>query len=50
MIIAEAPLEQKPKTTVSRQVTGSQAIMDVLIQEGVKTIFGYPGGAIMRTV
>ena len=30
-----------------KKITGSQAIMEVLVKEGVKTIFGYPGGAIM---
>ena len=28
-------------------LSGSQAVMEALIAEGVKTIFGYPGGAIM---
>ena len=28
-------------------ITGSEALMRALIAEGVKTIFGYPGGAIM---
>lgn len=28
-------------------MTGSQAVMESLLQEGVDTIFGYPGGAIM---
>jgi acetolactate synthase-1/2/3 large subunit len=30
-----------------RNVSGGQALMDGLIAEGVTTIFGYPGGAIM---
>ena len=29
------------------QVTGAQAVMMSLLEEGVETIFGYPGGAIM---
>lgn len=29
------------------KVTGSQALMKALVQLGVKTIYGYPGGAIM---
>ena len=29
------------------QVTGSHAVMMSLLEEGVETIFGYPGGAIM---
>ena len=28
-------------------ITGSEALMRALKEEGVKTIFGYPGGAIM---
>ena len=30
-----------------KQLTGSQALMESLIAEGVDTIFGYPGGQIM---
>jgi acetolactate synthase-1/2/3 large subunit len=30
-----------------KQITGSEALMRSLISEGVDTIFGYPGGAIM---
>ena len=29
------------------EMNGAQAIIDVLIEEGVDTIFGYPGGGIM---
>jgi len=29
------------------EMTGSEALLDALIVEGVDTIFGYPGGAIM---
>jgi len=29
------------------KITGSQAVMEALLKEGVDTIFGYPGGAIM---
>ncbi|NLB25643.1 MAG: biosynthetic-type acetolactate synthase large subunit [Bacteroidales bacterium] len=31
----------------SKKITGSQAIIQSLLEEGVDTIFGYPGGAIM---
>ncbi|MHC5309662.1 biosynthetic-type acetolactate synthase large subunit [Myroides sp. LJL116] len=31
----------------STRITGAQAVVKTLVQEGVKTIFGYPGGAIM---
>jgi acetolactate synthase-1/2/3 large subunit len=30
-----------------RKISGSEAVLDALVQEGVSTIFGYPGGAIM---
>lgn len=30
-------------------LTGAQAMMECLLAEGVETIFGYPGGAIMPT-
>ncbi len=30
-----------------REMTGSQILLDALVCEGVKTVFGYPGGAIM---
>src|SRR6267154_729514 len=30
-----------------KRMTGSQAVMESLLQEGVDVIFGYPGGAIM---
>jgi acetolactate synthase I/II/III large subunit len=39
------------ETTVSEPkfLTGAQAIMESLVAQGVDTIFGYPGGAIMPT-
>lgn len=40
---AKAPKVIKRGTTLS----GSQAVLEALIAEGVSTIFGYPGGAIM---
>ncbi|KIC95667.1 biosynthetic-type acetolactate synthase large subunit [Flavihumibacter solisilvae] len=33
--------------TKTNTISGSQAVLEALIAEGVKTIFGYPGGAIM---
>lgn len=41
---ATAAAENKPAATT---VSGSYAVMDALVQENVRTIFGYPGGAIM---
>lgn len=37
--------EQKPKAVST--ISGSQILLNGLIEEGVETIFGYPGGAIM---
>ena len=34
--------EQKPE-----KINGAKALINILIEEGVDTIFGYPGGAIM---
>lgn len=36
-------------TVAVQSVTGSQAIIMSLLAEGVKKVFGYPGGAIMPT-
>ncbi|GAB6012655.1 biosynthetic-type acetolactate synthase large subunit [Viscerimonas tarda] len=33
--------------TNNKQITGSEALIQSLLQEGVDTIFGYPGGQIM---
>ncbi|MDQ1245280.1 MAG: acetolactate synthase large subunit, partial [Campylobacterota bacterium] len=30
------------------QISGAQMVIEALIAEGVDTIFGYPGGAIMN--
>ncbi|HZY40083.1 MAG TPA: biosynthetic-type acetolactate synthase large subunit [Mucilaginibacter sp.] len=35
------------KSVKSKEITGSEALLDALVIEGVDTIFGYPGGAIM---
>lgn len=45
-------METKTKTSLplaeeKLEITGSEAVMRSLIAEGVDTIFGYPGGAIM---
>jgi acetolactate synthase-1/2/3 large subunit len=34
-------------TKAMKNISGSEAVLDALVQEGVATIFGYPGGAIM---
>src|SRR3954470_1785443 len=41
-------MEETKKTAKAiTNITGSQAVMKVFLEEGVDTIFGYPGGAIM---
>ena len=41
-------MEETKKTTKAlTNITGSQVVMKVFLEEGVDTIFGYPGGAIM---
>ena len=41
--LIEEKIALKPTTSIS----GSQSVLEALIVEGVNTIFGYPGGAIM---
>jgi len=38
---------KKPESKTVTSVTGSVALLEILIAEKVKVIFGYPGGAIM---
>ncbi len=45
MEIVQEPAPAATKTTTT--VSGSVALLEALIAEGVDTIFGYPGGAIM---
>ncbi|WP_109831500.1 biosynthetic-type acetolactate synthase large subunit [Reichenbachiella versicolor] len=41
-------LEQEKKMiSKTERITGSEAVLKSLLEEGVDTIFGYPGGAIM---
>ena len=44
--IANAP-ETLEIPTIPTYINGSHALMQTLVAEGVDTIFGYPGGAIM---
>ncbi|HVU94919.1 MAG TPA: biosynthetic-type acetolactate synthase large subunit [Puia sp.] len=37
----------KESAPVARELTGSAAVLEAFLAEGVDTIFGYPGGAIM---
>lgn len=45
--IASVMPETVKTTPVPKLISGSQALMMALVAEGVDTIFGYPGGAIM---
>lgn len=38
---------QAKTIAANTQISGSQAVLEALIHEGVDTVFGYPGGAIM---
>ena len=43
--------KEKEQTTAQingqERISGADALLQILIEEGVDTIFGYPGGAIM---
>ncbi len=41
---AKGKTEQKPAV---KNISGSVAVLEAFLEEGVSTIFGYPGGAIM---
>ncbi|MGE0587334.1 MAG: biosynthetic-type acetolactate synthase large subunit [Cyclobacteriaceae bacterium] len=38
---------EKKEATIAKNITGSEALLQCLVAEGVTTLFGYPGGAIM---
>ena len=41
-------IKSQSATEVSnREMSGSKAVLEALLAEGVEYIFGYPGGAIM---
>jgi acetolactate synthase-1/2/3 large subunit len=39
--------EEKGKLSTQQKISGSEALLQCLVAEGVTTLFGYPGGAIM---
>lgn len=45
--LIENELSEKNIEMTGKKITGSQAVILSLLEEGVDTIFGYPGGAIM---
>jgi acetolactate synthase-1/2/3 large subunit len=47
MEVAQQEILTKTEEKETIEVSGSVALLEALIAEGVETIFGYPGGAIM---
>jgi acetolactate synthase I/II/III large subunit len=46
-VVPQQESAQAPAANGTQHMTGAEAILKSLIEEGVDTIFGYPGGAIM---
>mgnify|MGYP001375403793 FL=1 len=38
---------QTKNTATTERISGSEAVVRCLLEEGVKILYGYPGGAIM---
>jgi acetolactate synthase I/II/III large subunit len=47
-IIADVVTNQPPVARVAEGPTGAEILIDALTYEGVDTIFGYPGGAVLH--
>ncbi|RVU00070.1 biosynthetic-type acetolactate synthase large subunit [Mucilaginibacter limnophilus] len=47
MEVAQQELQAPETKKATREISGSEAVLDAFLAEGVDTIFGYPGGAIM---
>ena len=45
-IIAEATAQTAPDTAVET-LTGAEIVVRALVDQGVDTLFGYPGGAVL---
>jgi acetolactate synthase-1/2/3 large subunit len=41
------PARTKAADTALRMMTGAQIVIEALVEQGVETIFGYPGGAVL---
>ncbi len=41
--------ETRPHPLAGKRMTGAEIIVQVLVDEGVQTVFGYSGGAILPT-
>ncbi|SEM41941.1 acetolactate synthase, large subunit [bacterium A37T11] len=46
-VITEGLQQDVAEKAPITQISGSKAVLEALLEEGVDTIFGYPGGAIM---
>jgi acetolactate synthase-1/2/3 large subunit len=44
---APAAQTQTPAATAAREMTGAEMVVQALIDQGVSTLFGYPGGAVL---
>jgi len=42
-----APKKEETAAPANTQISGSKAVLEAFLAEGVETVFGYPGGAIM---
>ncbi len=47
MTTTQAKSKAKQATPQTRKLTGAQMVMEALAENGVDTIFGYPGGAVL---
>src|SRR6185503_8078655 len=47
-LIANVARQQTPVAPVAQGATGAEILIDALTYEGVDTIFGYPGGAVLH--
>ena len=43
----ELTKDHRKQNAATENISGSEAVLEAFIAEGVETIFGYPGGAIM---
>jgi acetolactate synthase-1/2/3 large subunit len=46
-LLTKTKTEKENSSQPAKQISGSEALLMSLVAEDVKTIFGYPGGAIM---
>lgn len=46
-LLTKHKVENATQQVAATKITGSEALLNSLVAEGVETIFGYPGGAIM---